>query len=104
MRIAVIGDRETVAGFRLAGVKESYIAEDGFSAQKQIKHLFNMPGIAVIFVTADLYSDISDMIHDRINSGSVYPIVVEIPPAHGEIKEDPIREIVRRAVGIDMEK
>jgi len=104
MRIAAIGDRETVAGFRLAGVSEAHVATHDFQAQKELKRIFNMPGIAVVFITADIYPHVKDMVSERRNTGEVYPIVVEIPPMRGEMKEDPIREIVRRAVGIDMEK
>ena len=104
MKIAAIGDRETMAGFRLAGVSESRVATDEFSAQKELKRIFNMPGIAVVFITADIYPSIEEMVSERRTSGAVYPVVVEIPPVRGEIKEDPIRDIVRRAVGIDMEK
>lgn len=104
MRIAVMGDRETVAGFELAGVSEGYIAKDDFEAQKALKRIFNMPGIAVVFITADIYPYVKEQVNERRLANEMYPIVVEIPPMGGEIKEDPIREIVRRAVGIDMEK
>ncbi len=104
MKIAVIGDRDTITGFRLAGVSEARIAEDAFKAEKEMKRIFNMPGVAVVFITSDLSAHVKEMVSERRNMGEIYPIVVEIPPFKGEMKEDPIREIVRRAVGIDMEK
>ena len=104
MKIAAMGDRDTVAGFRLAGVSNAHSVSDGPHARKKIKEIFNTPGIAVVFITSDIYPHIREEVSERRLKGEVYPIVVEIPPMRGEMKEDPIRDIVRRAVGIDMEK
>jgi vacuolar-type H+-ATPase subunit F/Vma7 len=104
MRIAALGDRETIAGFRLAGVSEARIADDRAKVEEEMKRIFETPDIAVVFITSDLYAYVRDMVSERRNMGELYPIIVEIPPMSGEMKEDPIREIVRRAVGIDMEK
>ncbi len=104
MKIAAMGDRDTIAGFRLAGVSDAHAVTGAHDAKEAVKRVFNDPDIAVLFITADIYRHVKDDVFDRMLRGEVYPIVVEIPPMSGEIKEDPIREIVRRAVGIDMEK
>ncbi len=104
MRIAVIGDEETVTGFMLAGVREGHVARDAFETEKAMKRVFNTPDIVVLFITSDLARDVRHMIKDRMSRGEFYPIVVEIPPKSGKMEEDVIRMIVRRAVGVDMEK
>ena len=104
MRIAAIGDRDTIAGFRLAGVRYAYSASGATDTKDALKKILGINDIAILFITADLYPHVSSQLSERRMKGEVYPIVVEIPPMSGEMKEDPIREIVRRAVGIDMEK
>jgi V/A-type H+-transporting ATPase subunit F len=104
LRIGAIADEETITGFMLAGLKEAYVARDRFETEKALKKLFNTPDIVVIFITFDLAKDVRELIDDRRHMGEFYPIVVEIPPASGEMKEDAIRMIVKRAVGVDMEK
>ena len=104
MRMAVIADEETAVGFMLAGVKEAHTARDAFETEKALKMVFNTPDVVVLFISSDLARHVRDLINDRRNRGEFYPIVVEIPPKSGRIEEDAIRMIVRRAVGVDMEK
>ncbi len=104
MRMAVIADRKTAAGFMLAGIKEAFAAENDFDAEKFLKKAVNTPDIAVLFITSDLARHLKKQIDERRLRGMLYPVIVEIPPVSGEMKEDSIRKIVKRAVGIDMEK
>jgi len=102
--MAIIGDEETVTGFMLAGVKEGHAVRDAFETEKALKKVFNTPDIVVLFITSDVAKYVRQLISDRRNMGEFYPIVVEIPPKSGKMEEDVIRMIVRRAVGVDMEK
>jgi V/A-type H+-transporting ATPase subunit F len=102
--MAVIADEDTVTGFMLAGVKEAHVAKDAFETEKALKKVFNTPEVVVLFISSDLAKDVRTLITDRRNRGEFYPIVVEIPPKSGKIEEDAIRMIVKRAVGVDMEK
>ncbi len=104
MRIAAIADRKTAAGFMLAGIKDAFAAENAFDAEKLLKKVLNTPDIAVLFITSDLAEHIRGQITSRRLRGMLYPVIVEIPPVSGEMKEDSMREIVKRAVGINMEK
>lgn len=102
--MAVIADEDTVIGFMLAGIKEAYVSRDRFETEKAMKKVFNTPDIVILFITSDLAKDVREIITDRRNRGEFYPIVVEIPPESGEFGEDLIRMIVKRAVGVDIEK
>ncbi len=104
MRMAVISDNETVRAFMLAGVKEAHVCGDRFETEKALKKIFNTPDIVVLFISSDLARDVRDIIERRRKAGEFYPIVVEIPPKSGKMEEDAIRMIVKRAVGVDMEK
>ncbi len=104
MRMGIIGDEETVTGFMLAGIKEAYVARDRFETEKVLKKIFNTPDVVVLFITSDLAKEVREIIDSRRKMGEFYPIVVEIPPKSGKMEEDVIRMIVKRAVGVDMEK
>lgn len=104
MKAAVISsDNETAGAFMLAGVKEAYVCRDSFETEKALKKIFNMLDVVVLFISSDLAEKVRDIIERRINAGEFYPIVVDIPPKSGKIKEDVIRMIVKRAVGVDMD-
>ena len=51
MNIAVIGDRETVVGFSLAGVSLRFIVDDIISAEKALSAVMDRGNVAVLIMT-----------------------------------------------------
>lgn len=103
MRIGVIGDPSTVLGFRLAGVKDAHETEDPREALEALKALFRDKEVGLIIITEGLADKLRGEI-DRLTRGVVTPLLVEIPDKGGPIerKVDPIKELVRRAVGVEI--
>ncbi|WP_048055509.1 V-type ATP synthase subunit F [Methanotorris igneus] len=98
MKIGVVGDRDTAIGFRLAGLVDVYEVNNKEEAAKAIKELAEREDIGLIITTERIGEEIRDVIN------SVEKVVVEIPDKNGPIvrEHDPIRTLVRKAVGVDM--
>ncbi len=103
MKISVIGDFDTITGFRLAGIKDTYEVEDPTKAVEVIKDLFKNMEMGVIVITEKIADNIRTELKE-ISEGKVTPLIVEIPDKHGSIekKVDPIKELVKRAVGLEI--
>ncbi len=103
MKISVIGDFDTITGFRLAGIKETYEIEDPGKAVEVIKDLFKNMEMGVIIITEKIADNIRAELKE-ISEGKVTPLIVEIPDKKGSIekKVDPIKELVKRAVGLEI--
>ena len=97
MDVKVIGDENTVVGFRLAGVcgysvKDKAEAEEAFEKCK---------GSGVVVVT----ERIAEMIRATLSEERFFPLVIEIPDREGPIdREDQLRILMRQAIGVDMKK
>ena len=102
--IAVVADSETVTGFRLGGIKEVHTVKDSEEAKEIIKNLTNQ-GVSIIITTEKIGDEIRDFI-DLITKNRTLPIIVEVPDKTGPIKRaaDPLKELVKRAIGIETMK
>jgi V/A-type H+-transporting ATPase subunit F len=106
MEIALIGDKHTMYGFRLAGIRKTYCIED--SNQEDIrgilKGLFE-GGTALILITESIASEMGDLLReaDRWRKG-IMPIILQIPESSGPLvaKVDPMRELIKRTVGFEL--
>ena len=108
--IAVIGDRETAIGFRLAGVRAVYeVSRDEKEKENEtlnlLDKLVNEDGTAIIIINERLAAEAR--VRDKIraineNKRGVTPIIVEIPDKHGpmEQKVSEIERLIKRAVGV----
>ncbi len=103
MNISVIADHSTVTGFRLAGVSKGFEVEGGKDALPILKELFKDKESGLIIITEKIYEEIEDEIK-RLTEKRVTPMIVAIPDSKGFFDEriDPIRELVKKAVGIEI--
>ncbi|UCH00648.1 MAG: V-type ATP synthase subunit F [Deltaproteobacteria bacterium] len=106
MEIALIGDRHTVYGFRLAGIRKTFLIEQ--IRQEDIRGVLNGlfdDNIGIILVTEKVAGEIRHILQetDRFRKG-IMPIVVEIPDSGGPLPEkiDPMRELIKRTVGFEI--
>ncbi|WEU41021.1 MAG: V-type ATP synthase subunit F [Candidatus Odinarchaeum yellowstonii] len=102
MKITAVADEDTVLGLKLAGVNETYIVNTPLEAESKIRELSTRSDVGLIIITEQLGSKIRKLIQDIIRKG--VPIILEIPDKTGALKEaeDPIRELVKKAVGVDI--
>ncbi len=104
MRIIVVGDRDMVNGFQLAGIKDTYEAEDPWRVKEILNDVKDMSDVAVVIISRRIAHEIRDYINEWKKEKSIYPIILEIPDKKEVEVEDPMRDLVRRAIGIDILK
>ncbi len=103
MEVVVIGEQNTITGFRLEGVKRTYLPDEG---KENLKEILSEAGLGVLILTERFAEDNRKAIEDHQSSKRVTPIIVEVPDITGPIERevDPIRELIRRAIGADVSK
>ncbi|MHA1771349.1 MAG: V-type ATP synthase subunit F [Candidatus Thorarchaeota archaeon] len=101
-KIAVIGDRDTVIGFRMAGVTESTVPQNPLETRQALQSYFSDPTMGLILITEPLAKTIEDTILNL--SEAPIPVIILIPDRSGSTGayETLLKELVRRAVGIEI--
>lgn len=99
-KIAVIGDRTSVLGYRGLGLDTFEVA--GAPGAREVWPDVIAGGYDVIFVTEDVYGGITDLV-DEVSEQAT-PAVSVIPPATGGtgLGGEKIRRIVEKAIGTDV--
>ncbi len=100
-KIAVVGDRELVLGYRLLGVEDAFITtkED---AQKVIMDLFNANGHGLIIASNEVRKALSPSAREKLES-SIIPLVVFMPPIDSAAgQEESLAILARRVLGVDL--
>ncbi|MFQ5888349.1 MAG: V-type ATP synthase subunit F [Candidatus Hydrothermarchaeales archaeon] len=103
MKISVVADYTTVTGFRLAGIKACHDVEKPEDAKEILKALSKEEDMGMIIITEAIAEKLREEI-DALTEEKVIPLIVEIPDSKGPLpeKEDPIRRLVKKAVGIEI--
>lgn len=100
MSYFVIGDEETVTGFRLAGVK-GRAARTPFETLEAMKVAAATEGISVIVITERLAAAAAHELDAYYAAGT--PLIVHIPDRGGPSPDRrSIREMIKAAVGVSM--
>ena len=101
-RIALIADRDTVACFKLAGLKDLYSVESAEEAERCIRQLGENPDFVIILVTERIVNQIQATI--KKISESKFPIIIPFPDVQGptKMKTDLIVELIKRKAGIEV--
>ena len=103
MKISVIGDHNTVVGFKLGGVNEGIEVENPKAALAAIKELLKDKDAGLIIITERLLKPISDEV-ERITEKRLTPLIIAIPDSKGfrEERVDIIKKIIKRTIGIEI--
>ena len=102
LKIAVIGGRETVMGFKALGL-ETYPAADAAEAGQTLRHLTrDSDDYAIIYIEENLAAQLSHEI-DKFKDRPT-PAIILIPGREGSlgIGRDNIQRAIERAVGADI--
>jgi V/A-type H+-transporting ATPase subunit F len=102
--IAVIADPDTVTGFKLGGIKSGYPVENMEEAETTLKKVFK--GDFSIIITTEKIGDELRKTIERLTKASALPMIIEVPDKTGpsERKTDPIGELIKRVIGVEMVK
>jgi V/A-type H+-transporting ATPase subunit F len=99
MNFYVIGDSETVLGFRLAGV-HGRIVESPEETEAALTELFSQEGIGIILIPERVAESVRNVV-DRYLYTTSFPLIIEIPDRLGPLEgRGSIRDMIRNAVGI----
>lgn len=99
-KIALLGDRETAAYFRVSGLKRSRYVTDRAEAENALTQYLSDSSISLIMVTEPVMEWIQPLLarHRR-----EYPLVVSIPTKKGpKIGVDTLAQLVKRTVGVEL--
>ena len=102
--VAVIGDIDTVTGFKLGGVKKSYEVKTDEDAKNALDELIDNE-ISVIIITEKIADNIREYIDKKIGSDTL-PMVIEIPDKSGSSDKgsDSMGALIKRVIGVEMVK
>jgi len=102
-KLAIVGDRELVIGYRLIGIDDTFIVDDE-TAVKKIEELYSSGEFGLIIA--------SDSVRARLHSkflaemeGSIEPLVLFMPSQkeNAEEDEESIAALAKRVLGINIE-
>lgn len=101
-KIAVIGDRDTVTGFRLVGVSECSVPKSPEETRESLYRYFRDITMGLVMITEPLAAEVEDTLVEL--SQSPVPVILLIPDRDGTTGayETVLKELIRRAVGIEI--
>jgi V/A-type H+-transporting ATPase subunit F len=94
--IAVVGNRDFVLGFKLAGIRDTFIED---KIDERVGSLLMEKKVSVIVLQDTEYEKLSQDLKRKF-SESMEPVVVPV----GKLGEEDVREKIKRAIGIDLYK
>ena len=100
MEIAVIGSAEFILGFRLAGIRKTYAAENEERLKAAINRAMGDPEVGILVLNAADFGRIPIRLRTTLEN-SIRPTVVAIGEGEGGLS---LREKIKRSVGVDLWK
>ncbi|MGM0771306.1 MAG: V-type ATP synthase subunit F [Halobacteriota archaeon] len=99
MELAVVGNSEFVIGFRLAGVKKIYEANDD-ELESVVTKVLEDSDVGIFVMHGDDVNKLPEILRDTL-SESVEPTVVTLG---GTGESSNLREKIKQSVGVDLWK
>ena len=100
MEIAVIGNSEFILGFRLAGIRKTYAAENDEKRNEYITNVLQDVQVAILVLNNSDMEKIPHRLRTTLEN-SVRPTVIAIGAEEGGLT---MRERIKRSVGVDLWK
>jgi V/A-type H+-transporting ATPase subunit F len=100
MEIAVIGSSEFIVGFRLAGIRKIYAAEDDEKLKKHITSVLDDDEVGILVMNSKDMERIPPRLRTTLEN-SIRPTVIAIGAEEGGMS---MRERIKRSVGVDLWK
>jgi len=94
--ITVIGSRDFILGFRLAGIRNTYVEEN---IEQHVAAMLMDKETDILVLHDEDYKKLSINLKKKARE-SVMPIVISV----GKLEEDDLRERIKRVIGIDLYK
>ena len=100
--IAAIADEVTIMGLRLAGITDVHVVNNVQESRPILEDIANRNDIAVLMLTKDIVEYNKKIVNRLLNQH--FPIIIEIPKEGVDQEEQnaTLKELVRKAIGIDL--
>ena len=96
MEIAVIGNSEFILGFRLAGIKKTYAAENDEKLNEYINNVLHDGNVGILVLNSGDMDRVPRRLRTTLEN-SVKPTVISIVGEDGGLS---LCEIIKRSVGV----
>jgi len=100
MEIAVIGNSEFILGFRLAGIKKTYAAENDEKLNECITSALSDGQVGILVLNSSDMERLPRRLRTTLEN-SVNPTVIALGGEEGGLS---MREKIKRSVGVDLWK
>jgi V/A-type H+-transporting ATPase subunit F len=100
MEIAVIGNSEFILGFRLAGIRKTYAADNDEKRAEYITNVLQDGQVGILVLNSSDMEKIPRRLRTTLEN-SVRPTVIAIGAEEGGLT---MRERIKRSVGVDLWK
>ena len=101
-RLAVVGDRELVIGYRLIGIDDTFIVTNEEDASKKIQELYSSGEFGLIIASDSARSSLPITFLSSIEE-SIEPLVLFMPSQTENKEEESIAALAKRILGIKIE-
>ncbi|MGA1844087.1 MAG: V-type ATP synthase subunit F [bacterium] len=100
MKFLIIGDKDTVTGFSLAGI-EGIVANSKREAMRELQQAVNRKGVGIILITEGLARQMQDVINDLLFCTKKCHLILQIPDVQGQpMGPRMVEEFVLSAIGV----
>ena len=101
-KMALVADKNTVACFKLAGLKEVYPVDSAEEAETRVRELSEKTDVVILLITERIIDQI-DAVIEKITERK-RPLIVPIPDMGDPVamKTDLIIKLIRSKVGIEV--
>ncbi len=101
LKFHVIGDADTVLGFRLAGV-EGDIVRTADETLESLERACGRKDLGVLIMPERIAQSVRTQV-DRHVTRSAFPLIIEIPDIRGPMEgRKTVKEMIRAAVGVSL--
>jgi V/A-type H+/Na+-transporting ATPase subunit F len=100
MEIAVIGNSEFILGFRLAGIRKTYAADNEEKLNEYINNVLQDANVGILVINSSDMQKVPRRLRSTLEN-SVKPTVIAIGGEEGGLS---MRERIKRSVGVDLWK
>ncbi|MEM3012574.1 MAG: V-type ATP synthase subunit F, partial [Candidatus Hadarchaeales archaeon] len=98
--VVVVGEKETVTGFALAGVSRLYLHSSKEETLRLLRGLLQEEGVGLILLTHRVAEELGEEWRKVMREKGPFPMVLRIPDRTGYRPEkDELEEMVKRTVG-----
>jgi V/A-type H+-transporting ATPase subunit F len=100
-KIAVIGERELVLGYRLLGIDETFVVLGREDAHKTMESLLQSHKYALIIASHSVRESLPSVLRAKVDA-SIEPLVLFMPSLKGSVEEESIASLAKRVLGISI--